>query len=260
MSTTISDASLSSDLPSSRPDAPQGSGFHPPAPSGPTAAHEENARQFEAAMHSADQNPDNQNSSSRKPEKNDSTSPSSLKSSPFKDGETKRKPETRKVHEEKEREERDQQQEKLKSEKMPLESLFAGRFDAGAASRLVRAEATSPVEPSPCAEALAEHLTERILVSEPSAAGQEVRIQPSRDILPDTEICLMRGADGLLSAVIRTDNPAAFQTLAAAQHDLRTRLEQSEGQAVRVELRSSADDDNDPSRRSRGLDLIPNPE
>lgn len=137
---------------------------------------------------------------------------------------------------------------------LPFASLFAGRFDAGAVVEVAPQAAPSPSAPSP-SEALGQRLAERILVSEPSGSGQEVRIQLSGALLPDTEICLVRGTDGLLSAVIRTDNPAAFQTLAAAQHDLRDRLEAAEGQAVRVELRSSTDDDNDPRRRSRGLDL-----
>lgn len=136
-------------------------------------------------------------------------------------------------------------------------ALFAGRFDGGTVAPSAKAEAAQAAESPQRAESLAERLAERILVSESSEVGQEVRIQPSRDILPDTEICLVRGADGLLSAVIRTDNPSSFQTLAAAQHELRTRLEASEGQTVKVELRSSADDDNDPRRRSRGLDLDP---
>lgn len=147
--------------------------------------------------------------------------------------------------------------EKDVSGELAFASLFAGRFDAKAVAESAKAETAQPAASSQRTESLAEHLAERILVSEISAAGQEVRIQPAGNILPDTEICLVRGTDGLLSAVIRTDNPAVFQTLAAAQHDLRTRLEASEGQPVHVELRSSADDDNDPRRRSRGLDLDP---
>lgn len=146
------------------------------------------------------------------------------------------------------------------SGELSFASLFAGRFDGGAVAESAKtdtAQAAQTASSAQRAEALAEHLAERILVSEPSAAGQEVRIQPAGNILPDTEICLVRGTDGLLSAVIHTDNPASFQTLAAAQHDLRARLEASEGQPVHVELRSSADDDNDPRRRSRGLDVDP---
>lgn len=143
------------------------------------------------------------------------------------------------------------------SGELAFASLFAGRFDVRAGAESAKAETAKPAASSQRTELLAEHLAERILVSEISAAGQEVRIQPAGDILPYTEICLVRGTDGLLSAVIHADNPAAFQTLAAAQHDLRTRLEASEGQPVRVELRSSADDYNDPRRRSRGLDLDP---
>lgn len=239
MNTTIADKSLSSASSSGHPEAPQNSGFHTSStPDHAAFAHSspvpaEDARHFAAAMGSADTTPDN--SRSAMPPRKYSAQPKEERSD--------KKQDTRKDANHDEREE------------TPFASLFAGRFEAGTAAPQATVAVASPAEPLLRDQSLAEQLAERILVSESSAAGQEVRILPSRDILPDTEICLVRGADGLLSAVIHTDNPASFQTLAAAQHDLRTRLEESEGQEVHVELRSDADDA-DPRRRSRGLDLL----
>ena len=127
----------------------------------------------------------------------------------------------------------------------PLDGLF-GRM-------------TAVVEAAPVTDpaALADRLLERILVAEPQGGGSEIRLMLGDDVLPGTEIRLLRGADGALSVSLVTENATAFQTLVAAQDSLRRRLEGLEGQEVRVEVTSGTDrneaEDGDARRRSRGL-------
>lgn len=127
----------------------------------------------------------------------------------------------------------------------PLESMFSGRMTATPAP---------PAQPEPSMPVgkLAEQLLERILVSRDTGGDQEVRLRLGSEILPGTEIRLRKGADGLLHVHLLTDNPASFQTLVAAQDNLKTRLEQLESH-VRVDVSSeSRGEDGDQNRRSRG--------
>ena len=130
----------------------------------------------------------------------------------------------------------------------PLESLFAGRMG-------------QPASDGPDLGALAEKLVERILVSDPVEGRSEIRLMLGKDVLPGTEIRLLRGSDGLLSVRLETDDAASFQTLVGAREALKTQLERFEKNGVRVEVVSERDgadaEDGDARRRSRGLFIEP---
>ena len=102
---------------------------------------------------------------------------------------------------------------------------------------------------------LVDKLVDRILVSEPKAGNQaEVRIQLNDTALRDTEIILNRGADGLLSVRLVTDNASSMQTLVAAQQSLKEQLEKHGPAAVQVQSPGeSRSGDNDSNRRSQGM-------
>lgn len=131
----------------------------------------------------------------------------------------------------------------------PLDSLFGGRMTA----------VTEVAKPSsmPSSSELVDKLLDRILVAEPKNGGSEVRLLLNDDILPGTEVRLLRGADGMLSISLVTDNASSFQTLVAAQDALRRQLEKMEGQDVRVDVNSESSGNesgaNDTRQRSRGL-------
>ncbi|MDD2966870.1 MAG: type III secretion HpaP family protein [Desulfovibrionaceae bacterium] len=134
----------------------------------------------------------------------------------------------------------------------PFEALFANKMQQVASSAL-QAE-HSPHE----LNTLASKLVDRILVSEPNAAQQEVRISVSNDIMPNTEICLRRDSSGQLSIVITSENASSFQTLVAEQHTLRQLLEKQEGAAVRVSIQQGTEgEDADARKHSRGQYLAP---
>jgi type III secretion system needle length determinant len=134
----------------------------------------------------------------------------------------------------------------------PFEALFANKMQQVVSSAL-QAE-HSPHE----LNTLASKLVDRILVSEPNAAQQEVRISVSNDIMPNTEICLRRDGSGQLSIVITSENASSFQTLVAEQHTLRQLLEKQEGAAVRVTIQQGTEgEDADARKHSRGQYLAP---
>jgi type III secretion system needle length determinant len=123
---------------------------------------------------------------------------------------------------------------------LPLNDLFSGRM-ASITPGVARPEA--PVPPGE----LAERLVERILV------GQEVRLRLGPDVLPGTEIRMTKSPEGTLQVVLVTDNASSFQTLVAAQSDLKARLERLDC-PVRIDIASeSGAEDNDSKRRSRGV-------
>lgn len=128
-----------------------------------------------------------------------------------------------------------------------LGSLFENRMSGAAATGQVTAPDNDMGD-------LVDKLVDRILVSEPKPGNQaEVRIQLNDTALRDTEIILNRGADGLLSVRLVTDNASSMQTLAGAQQTLKEQLEKHGPAAVRVESpEESRPDDNDSNRRSRG--------
>jgi type III secretion system needle length determinant len=116
----------------------------------------------------------------------------------------------------------------------------------------------APANPTPSSpvETTVAHLVERILVSHPDHVGeQEVRLSVRDSVLPDTEIRLSRGADGLLSVTLATGRSDAFQTLVAAQAELKLALDAREQQEIRllvINTRKTGTDDTDSERRSRG--------
>jgi type III secretion system needle length determinant len=128
---------------------------------------------------------------------------------------------------------------------LPLNDLFSGRMAS------ITSGAARPEAPMPPSE-LAEKLVERILVGQTADGGQEVRLRLGPDVLPGTEIRMTKGPDGTLQVVLITDNASSFQTLVAAQNDLKARLENLDS-PVRIDITSeSGAEDNDSNRRSRG--------
>ncbi|PKN41154.1 MAG: type III secretion protein [Deltaproteobacteria bacterium HGW-Deltaproteobacteria-18] len=128
---------------------------------------------------------------------------------------------------------------------LPLNDLFSGRMTS------ITPGAARPEAPMPPSE-LAEKLVERILVGQTADGGQEVRLRLGPDVLPGTEIRMTKGPDGTLQVVLITDNASSFQTLVAAQNDLKARLESLDS-PVRIDITSeSGAEDNDSNRRSRG--------
>ena len=102
---------------------------------------------------------------------------------------------------------------------------------------------------------LVDSLVKSILVSDPkSGPSTEIRLQLNDSILPDSQIILSRGADGLLSVLLTTDNASSMQTLVAAQQSLHEQLEKYGPVDVKVSgTNENGQDDGDANRRSRGL-------
>lgn len=104
---------------------------------------------------------------------------------------------------------------------------------------------------------LLDRLVRQILVSHPGQAGdREVRLTLQDSVLKDTEIRLSRGADGLLSVTLSTGDRDAFQTLVAAQTELKAQLNAHERQEVRLTVTDTPDgqqgSDDASGRRSAG--------
>jgi type III secretion system needle length determinant len=99
---------------------------------------------------------------------------------------------------------------------------------------------------------LTEKLLSRILVSEPGAAGHEVRLTVAPSILAKTEIRLSRGTDGFLNVTVIAGDSASLQTLVQGRADLERALSRTEGAGFRLDLSDGREEDN-PERRSRGL-------
>lgn len=128
---------------------------------------------------------------------------------------------------------------------LPLNDLFSGRMTS------ITPGEVRPEAPMPPGE-LAEKLVERILVGQTPDGGQEVRLRLGPDVLPGTEIRMTKAPDGTLEVVLVTDDASSFQTLVAAQSDLKARLERLDS-PVRIDITSeSGAEDNDSNRRSRG--------
>ncbi len=102
---------------------------------------------------------------------------------------------------------------------------------------------------------LVDGLVQRILVSDPkSGAPAEILLQLNDSVLPDTQITLQRGPDGLLSVLLTTGDPSSMQTLVSAQQSLRERLEKHGPVDVRLSgAEESRQGDNDANRRSQGM-------
>jgi type III secretion system needle length determinant len=98
-------------------------------------------------------------------------------------------------------------------------------------------------------------LVDQILVSHPDQLGeQEVRLMVKNSVLPDTEIRLSRGTDGLLNVTLTTGRNDAFQTLVDAQTELKQILDAQEKREVRitvVDARGAEAEDGGRDRRSR---------
>ncbi len=116
------------------------------------------------------------------------------------------------------------------------------------------ATATQGLDNSANLEATAK-LAESILVSQPNAENQEVRIKVSQDILQQTEIIIARLEQGGLQVTLVTDNERSWQTLVQGQHELREMLAKDESD-VKVKVQTTEEsqaESNDQQKRSRGL-------
>jgi type III secretion system needle length determinant len=150
-----------------------------------------------------------------------------------------------------------------------LSSLMSGllgeRLGATATPAATQAAVpASPVENAPRMEEMVSRLVEQILVSRPDQAGEtEVRLRVQNAVLPDTEIRLVRGTDGLLSVTLSTGRDDAFQTLVSARADLQRALNAGESQEVRVTVMNAGEsqaEDGSSGRRSRGYAAWPDDE
>ncbi|GHU25960.1 hypothetical protein AGMMS50256_01860 [Betaproteobacteria bacterium] len=101
---------------------------------------------------------------------------------------------------------------------------------------------------------MVDQLVRQILVSHPDQAGdREVRLILQDSVLPNTEVRLSRGADGLLSVSLLTDRDDAFQTLVTLQATLKEQLTLHEQRDVRVVVTNTQGgqgSDDAPGRRS----------
>lgn len=147
------------------------------------------------------------------------------------------------------KEERDNGEQTPKS--APLESLFQDAFKTKGTEQAAQISA-----PSANAELgeITEKMVERILVSDPKAGEQEIRIKLSDNILKDTEISIKRLNDGSLQIQLSSNNINSQQTLIAQQFELKNRLEQIENTEVSVEVNTeNQEEKNDAEQQSRGL-------
>jgi type III secretion system needle length determinant len=135
-----------------------------------------------------------------------------------------------------------------------MSRLFSERL--GAASAPVAQSAPADVVNTPRMAETVDRLVEQILVSHPDQLGdKEVRLRVRNSVLPDTEIRLSRGADGLLSVTLATGRSDALQTLVAARADLKQALDTRENREIRltvVDTRDAGAEDGNSDRRSRG--------
>jgi hypothetical protein len=140
-----------------------------------------------------------------------------------------------------------------------LSSLFgqAGQHLLGQEAAAASAGAATAPESLSEAGAKMEELVARILVSEPSAAEEQVRLIVDPNVFDDLEIHLTRGADGFLLVDLRSGDPNTLQSLVAHHVSLKESLEKSQGDAFRVTVTDTAREDDDQNRRSRGLGLEP---
>ncbi|MDR3157681.1 MAG: hypothetical protein LBU11_01450 [Zoogloeaceae bacterium] len=137
-----------------------------------------------------------------------------------------------------------------------MSSLFGERLGVTPGSVQATPANAVAAPAAPRTMEMVERLVAQILVSPPDSAGErEVRLMVKDSLLPDTEIRLARGADGLLSITLSTGRSDAFQTLVAAQADLKRALDARENQEVRlvvVDTQKAGAEDADSERRSRG--------
>ncbi len=85
-------------------------------------------------------------------------------------------------------------------------------------------------------DALTTMMADRILLSDPKAHMVTVEISLADLALPGTTVQLTRSLDGLLAVNLMTHDAAAFQTLVAAQAELKIKLEAVETGFVRVDV------------------------
>jgi type III secretion system needle length determinant len=137
-----------------------------------------------------------------------------------------------------------------------MSSLFSERLGTPA-SQSAPMPVVAPVVDAARADEVVSTVVQHILVSHPDQVGdKEVRLLLKDSVLPDTEIRLSRGTDGLLSVTLSTGRSDSFQTLVAAQTDLKNALNVQEKQEVRLTVVNSRGEggagDDAAGQRSRG--------
>ncbi len=130
-----------------------------------------------------------------------------------------------------------------------LQGLFARASQSDAGTTLV---AGSP-NAAERAEALA-GVAERVLVSAPSQAEGEVRIQLKESVLPGVEIRLTR-QDGLLAVHVVASEPSSANFFAMHREGLQQHLENRLGENVRVEVRQETSGSGGDGRSRQRRDL-----
>jgi type III secretion system needle length determinant len=138
-----------------------------------------------------------------------------------------------------------------------MSSLYAERREGAPPPLQTHTQNVAAADAAPAASASSaatvENLLRQILVSPPdSAHDPEVRLLVQDALLPDTEIRLTRGVDGLLTVTLATGRDDAFQTLVTAQDALRQRLNAHEPQGVRLTVLDTRADADTGDGRSRG--------
>ncbi|MBO4312323.1 MAG: hypothetical protein J5828_04935, partial [Desulfovibrionaceae bacterium] len=136
-----------------------------------------------------------------------------------------------------------------------LHSLFsemARRAEPMPAAGAAQAS-TAPEGPAHADQTMLENMVERILVSAPEQGSHEVRLTLNAQFLHGTDIVLNRDAAGALSVTLQANDPSAFQTLVAAQGELKQLLETQERAEVRVTVTDNTpQEQNDSRQHSRG--------
>lgn len=132
----------------------------------------------------------------------------------------------------------------------PFESFFQDAFKTKGTEQT--ANISAPTANAELGE-ITEKMVERILVSDPKAGEQEIRIKLSDNILKDTEISIKRLNDGSLQIQLSSNNANSQQTLIAQQFELKSRLERLENTQVSVEVSTDSQEKNNTEQQSRGL-------
>lgn len=134
-----------------------------------------------------------------------------------------------------------------------ISSIYSGLLKGGDGGTAMPVMAGGPTDAAGNMDDMVSGLVDRILASPVGEGGvQEVRLTVSADILPDTEIRLSRGLDGLLCVTLSTGREQSFQTLVAAQDSLRAALAALENKAVRLTVSNSGAKNASAGRRLRG--------
>lgn len=110
----------------------------------------------------------------------------------------------------------------------------------------------APSQPSLLREVDLETLVERILVSSAESGTKEVRLILGGDVLKGTEVIIQRDVLGALAIQLHAHDAAIFQTLVAAQGELKLLLESRMADPIQIIVDFGNGSGNDTERRSKG--------